>query len=124
MGYNGETDRPRDITCPICSETVPRTTWHLATLPCCRQVVCWSCVRRHAESVVDDARSDMLCPLARCSPLPDTFVHCAVRRERWSLGTLDLFGSVAKRKIQRYDRWVLSCGLAKTCAARAEDVIH
>ena len=34
-----------------------------ASLPCCARKLCWSCLRRHAESVIDDARPEMNCPL-------------------------------------------------------------
>ena len=49
--------------CPICTETFEGNPWTMATLPCCKQSVCWACLCRHAESVIDDARPDMNCPL-------------------------------------------------------------
>ena len=49
--------------CPICTETFEDNPWTIATLPCCKQSVCWACLCRHAESVIDDARPDMNCPL-------------------------------------------------------------
>ena len=38
----------------------------MVRLPCCKRTLCWACLRRHAESVIDDARPDMNCPLV-CS---------------------------------------------------------
>jgi len=113
-----------ESTCSICAENVPDTRWHYAVLPCCEKSLCWKCVRNHAESVVDDLRPDMRCPYNRCMPLPDTYVHSAIRREQWSWATLDLTGRVASRKKRAYERWVIARGLAETCAARAEDVVH
>eukprot|EP00931_Biecheleriopsis_adriatica_P119043 TRINITY_DN94332_c0_g1_i1.p1 TRINITY_DN94332_c0_g1~~TRINITY_DN94332_c0_g1_i1.p1 ORF type:complete len:437 (-),score=53.10 TRINITY_DN94332_c0_g1_i1:29-1339(-) len=112
-------------TCPICAEDVHADPWHLAELPCCGQVLCWACLRRHAESVVDDARPDMRCPLLPCkAPLPDTIVKTALRREQWSLSSLDPSGRRTARKRRAYERWSLSSGLAAACAARVEDVVH
>eukprot|EP00929_Paragymnodinium_shiwhaense_P092816 TRINITY_DN52821_c0_g1_i2.p1 TRINITY_DN52821_c0_g1~~TRINITY_DN52821_c0_g1_i2.p1 ORF type:complete len:401 (-),score=45.95 TRINITY_DN52821_c0_g1_i2:142-1344(-) len=116
---------PGVMTCPICMEDVPNTPWHVAELPCCKAKLCWVCVRRHAESVADDARPEMLCPLPPCRRvLADTVVHCALRREQWSWSTLDVTGRRALNKKRAYERWVLSCGLAELCSARAEDVVH
>lgn len=117
--------RAEEATCPICAEQVPATAWHLASMPCCGGVLCWACVRRHAESVIDDARPEMRCPLLPCrSCLPDVQVFAALRREQWSWRQLDLTGSLARRKRRVYERWVLTCGLAESCSARAEDVVH
>jgi len=67
----------------------------------------------------------MLCPLLPCRKiLPDVVVHTAIRRQQWSLHSLDITGRVARRKTRAYGRWSLSCGLAASCSARAEDVVH
>lgn len=50
--------------CPICAESLDDNPWSMATLPCCKQSVCWVCLCRHSESVIDDARPDMNCPLS------------------------------------------------------------
>jgi len=120
----GDHVAPAEVQCPICADNVPATPWHITALPCCNKTICWPCVRRHAESVVEEARPEMVCPLAGCKPLADTFVLSAIRREQWSWSTLDVTGSRARRKRRHYERWVLSCGLAAACAARAEDVVH
>eukprot|EP00401_Gymnodinium_catenatum_P019076 CAMPEP_0117486398 /NCGR_PEP_ID=MMETSP0784-20121206/15456_1 /TAXON_ID=39447 /ORGANISM="" /LENGTH=269 /DNA_ID=CAMNT_0005281007 /DNA_START=69 /DNA_END=877 /DNA_ORIENTATION=- len=112
------------VQCPICVDSVPATPWHITVLPCCSKTICWPCVRRYAESVVEDMRPEMLCPFAQCKPLADKLVLSAIRREQWSWSALDITGSRAWSKRRRYDRWVLSCGLAASCAARAEDVVH
>mmetsp|Transcript_110880 Transcript_110880/g.207860 ORF Transcript_110880/g.207860 Transcript_110880/m.207860 type:complete len:395 (+) Transcript_110880:22-1206(+) len=113
------------VSCAICLESVRCNSWNRACLPCCRGSICWSCVRRHAESVIDDARPEMLCPLLPCRRvLPDVLVWTAMRREQWSWASLDVTGRLRRRKWSAYERWVLSCGLANSCAARAEDVIH
>lgn len=120
---------PKDVQCVICFEMLPGSAWNFANLSCCGHSLCWSCVRRHAESVIDDARPEMLCPLLPCRRvLPDVAVYSSFRREqwtwRWSWPFLDVFGSRERRKRRTYDRWVLSCGLAASCRARVEDVIH
>jgi len=113
------------VQCPICAEEVRATPWCLARLPCCNGELCWACVRRHAESVVEDARTEMLCPLLPCrSCLPDMVVLTALRRHQWSLEGFDPIGSRFRRRRRAYERWVLTCGLAETCGARAEDVVH
>ncbi|CAK0860099.1 unnamed protein product [Prorocentrum cordatum] len=109
--------------CSICAEEVPLTAWHTATMPCCGGRLCWSCVRRHAESVIDDARPEMLCPLCH-DIMPDRTVLTAIRREQWSLWGSDLTGDRARRKARTYKRWVISCGVAATCSARSEDVVR
>lgn len=117
--------RDKQAACVICAENRPVTPWHFLTLPCCAGTLCWNCVRRHAESVVDDARPEMLCPLSPCPrTMPDVVVSAAIRREQWTFGSLDITGSLARRKRRAYDRWSLSCGLAASCSARAEDVVH
>jgi len=112
-------------TCVICAECLPQTPWHFSVLSCCGVSLCWHCVRRHAESVVDDARPEMLCPFLPCRKiLPDIVVQTAIRREQWSWWSLDVTGNLARRKKRAYLRWALSCGLAASCSARAEDVVH
>lgn len=112
-------------TCPICTEPVKATDWHVAELPCCRARICWTCLRRHAESVIDDARPEMLCPLLPCRQvLPDVVVSTALRRERCQWNNPDLFmGRRERRKYRAYERWALAAGLAASCSARMEDVI-
>jgi len=116
------------VDCPICVESSKASAWNFVSLPCCGGTMCWSCLRQHAEAVIDDARPEMLCPLGHCRHiLPDTLVLCAIRREQWSLRSLrslDILGGLARRKRRTYERWVLSSGLAATCSARVEDVIH
>lgn len=117
--------RGEQAQCSICMEQVLATRWHVARLPCCGGELCWACVRRHAESVVDDARPEMRCPLHPCrSCLPDVVVLAALRRRQWSLEGFDPFGNLFRRKRRAYERWVLSCGLAESCSARVEDVVH
>mmetsp|Transcript_11844 Transcript_11844/g.22942 ORF Transcript_11844/g.22942 Transcript_11844/m.22942 type:complete len:390 (-) Transcript_11844:15-1184(-) len=113
------------VTCTICLEEVPQTPWHLATLPCCNGVLCWACVRRHVQSVIDEGRPEMRCPLLPCRvTLTDLMVRAAFRREQWSWPTLDPLGNLARRKQRAYERWVLTTGLAASCSARSEDVLH
>mmetsp|Transcript_14875 Transcript_14875/g.32123 ORF Transcript_14875/g.32123 Transcript_14875/m.32123 type:complete len:390 (+) Transcript_14875:91-1260(+) len=113
------------LTCSICTESLPDTAWHFNKQVCCGQVICWSCVRRHSEGVIDDARPDMLCPMLPCKAIvPDTVVKRAIRREQWNWESLDMFGSLARRKWRAYSRWSLRAGLARACQARMEDVLH
>uniref|UniRef100_A0A7S1QEG8 RBR-type E3 ubiquitin transferase n=1 Tax=Alexandrium catenella TaxID=2925 RepID=A0A7S1QEG8_ALECA len=113
------------MQCAICAEEVPRTPWHVATMTCCGGKLCWACVQRHAESVVSDMRPEMRCPLLPCrSCLPDVIVLAAFRRQQWSLQGFDPIGSVFRRRRRAYERWVLACGLAESCSARMEDVVH
>ena len=72
------------IECPICLEKLGDNPWSTVLLPCCSQTVCWDCLRRHAESVIDDARPDMNCPLSCKMPVPDVLVRSAFRRHQWS----------------------------------------
>jgi len=82
-------------------------------------------LRRHAQSVIDEARPEMRCPLLPCRvTLTDIMVRAAFRREQWSWRTLDPMGRLARRKQRAYERWVLTTGLAASCSARAEDVVH
>eukprot|EP00927_Polykrikos_kofoidii_P021790 TRINITY_DN20532_c0_g1_i1.p1 TRINITY_DN20532_c0_g1~~TRINITY_DN20532_c0_g1_i1.p1 ORF type:complete len:423 (-),score=23.62 TRINITY_DN20532_c0_g1_i1:83-1309(-) len=114
-----------EISCPICTEDLRATPWHVLVLPCCQSVLCWRCLRQHAESVVNDARPEMLCPLAPCrTTLPDTLVKTAVRREQWSWPSTDITGTLARRKARAYDRWSVARGLASSCSARLEDIVH
>eukprot|EP00435_Cladocopium_sp_Y103_P051536 s478_g16.t1 len=110
--------------CPICTETFEDNPWTMATLPCCKQSVCWACLCRHAESVIDDARPDMNCPLFCKVLIPDVMVYKSFRRHQWSWHGLDPLGQKTRRKCRAYERWCLSSGLASTCAARMEDVVH
>lgn len=110
--------------CPVCAETLEDNPWSMVSLPCCNQSLCWACLRRHAESVIDDARPDMNCPLFCKVPVPDVLVHTAFRRYQWSWSGLDVLGQRTSRKQKAYERWSLSSGLASSCAARMEDVVH
>jgi len=115
----------RRVACAICAEEVCDSPWHFLVLPCCSGKLCWSCLRRYAEGVIDDARPEMRCPLVPCRRiLPDMLVFIAIRREQWSLANLELTGRVARRKWRSYEQWVRQCGLAESCAARNEDVLH
>jgi len=112
-------------TCVICMEEVKKTPWHFVQLPCCKGTICWSCLRRHAEGVIDDARPEMLCPLLPCKAiLPDTLVMLGFRREWWSQLSMDLLGCRSRRKQRTYEQWVRMSGLAASCSARNEDVVH
>merc|ERR1712232_572268 len=113
-----------NVVCPICTNSMSAIPWHFATPPCCGRQVCWTCVCRHADSVIDDARPEMQCPLCRSAPLPDTLVNTAIRRVQWSFSAFEPLGRQARRKRRRYERWALSRGLAASCAARLEDVVH
>ncbi|CAJ1337663.1 unnamed protein product [Effrenium voratum] len=112
------------VDCPICAESLEDNAWQMASLPCCARKLCWSCLRRHAESVIDDARPEMNCPLLCKAPVPDVMVLCAFRRHQWSWQGLDLLGGRGRRKLRAYERWSLTSGLAASCAARMEDVVH
>lgn len=116
--------RGQAVDCPICTETFEDNPWTMATLSCCKQSVCWACLCRHAESVIDDARPDMNCPLFCKVLIPDVMVYKSFRRHQWSWRGLDLLGQKTRRKCRAYERWCLSSGLANTCAARMEDVVH
>lgn len=114
-----------EVTCSICLEDTGGSPWHVASLPCCGNFLCWTCVRRHAESVIDDGRPEMLCPILSCQCiLPDVVVRTALRRQRWAWQSLDVTGARTRRKHEAYTRWVLTSGLAASCSARVEDVIH
>ena len=110
--------------CPICASSVEDDPWTLARLACCNKSVCWECVRSHAESVIDDSRPLMACPMLCKAPLPDVVVFTALRRHQWSWKGLDLLGRQTRRKKHAYERWCLSSGLAASCAVRMEDVVH
>merc|ERR1719162_546006 len=110
-----------ELECPICTEPVPATPWRVAELPCCQARVCWTCVRRHAESVIDDSRPEMHCPGFPCRRvLPDVFVSDAFRRERWQWSSPDILGTRELRKLRTYERWTLTAGLAANSSARME----
>ena len=110
--------------CPICAESLEDDPWILARLPCCNRLICWDCLRSHAESVIDDSRPHMACPMNCHAPLADVVVLTALRRHQWSWKGLDLLGRQTRRKKKAYERWCLSSGLALSCAARMEDVVH
>jgi len=112
------------VDCPICAETLDDNPWSMVRLPCCKRTLCWACLRRHAESVIDDARPDMNCPLVCKVPVPDVLVEKAFRRHQWSWQGLDPLGRKTNRKRKAYERWCLTSGLASSCAARMEDVVH
>jgi len=116
----------KDVTCVICTEQVKDTPWRLARLQCCGGALCWNCLRKHAESVIDDARPEMLCPFFHCKRvLPDVVVAKAFQRERWSCWrSLDCTGSTCRRKTRTYDQWSLNTGIAAACRARMEEPVH
>lgn len=115
----------RKMTCPICMDLVIDSPWHVAKTRCCQRSVCWSCIRRHAESVLDDAREEMLCPLYPCRQvLPDTVVRAAFRREQFAHFSFEAcLGRRAFRKQRFYERWVVRQGLAASCSVRMEDIV-
>lgn len=116
----------QNVDCPICANSLEDNPWCLAKLPCCKKSICWECVWSHAESVIDDARPQMSCPMlcSRSTVLPDVLVIASLRRRQWSWKGLDVLGRQTRRKKRAYERWCLSSGLASSCAARMEDVIH
>lgn len=123
--FLGQIRNPGAVTCPICAETKRGIDWNFSKMSCCGAVVCWACVRRHSEAVIDDARPEMNCPSLNCKQVfPDLVVFSAISREQWSLGSIDVTGRLARRKRRAYDRWVLERGLADLCATRSEAVIH
>jgi len=123
--FLGQFSSSGSTVCSICIDDVPMTEWHVAVLPCCKRSLCWSCVRKHAEGVIDDGRREMLCPFGTCGAnVPDVTVRTAFRREQWLWQSLDVLGYRRRQKCRMYDLWVLRSGLAASCSARVEDVLH
>lgn len=105
----------------ICSEDI--LARKMITMSCCQGTLCRTCLRCHVESVVDDARPEMRCPLLPCGEIiPDALVKQALRCQPWTCR--NFFGRITKRKLELYEQWCIAIGVAAMAAARMEDVLH